>query len=165
MSFALVAKIGPALTLLQKLAATGVHSASQTLELRNALEPLIGQANACVLAAWVGGAPSHASLSFSDARQSAEEACGTRGWFSSDPSVADARKALRDVDPELERLVAQLGEVREAKGAAQLDQQASEDAKKIAKEAAAAAAPAVGATLVIALVAIAVYAVAKGAAS
>jgi len=136
----------------------GAHSASDTLDLRKALTPIVGMTDACLLAAWVGGAPAAASLSWNDNRKPAEDVCDTSGFLGiGGRSVSDAAGALAAQDPALGAALALIGQAKAAKETASLNKGAKEDAEKIKKKAVAtvAAATTIGGGISVVALAIA----------
>ena len=144
-------------TLLQK---GGAKSAMDTLELRNALTPLVGPVAACVIAAWVGGAPPKASQEWVDQRKPAEKECpDNEKWagLSYRFTVAEAMAKLKEQDAQLAHSVSMIGTSKEVKAETNFHQNAKDDADEIYKEIKAATAVGGGVTLVVVAIAAGVY--------
>ena len=112
----------------------GPDSANDTLDLRQSLTPIVGDVPACVIAAWVGGAPAEANQEWVDQRKPAEDMCeDNSAWLglSYKYTVAEALAALAEQDPQLAQAVKMIGTTKEAKEKADFEQNAADDAKEI----------------------------------
>jgi len=110
-------------------------SSSEVADFKAAMrEAGVDDAAACVVSAWLGGAPPGSMWSFFDKRESAEDACGRD--FLSVPDVDDALEALRARSPALAQLVEVKAGKKQRSEYKSLAANADQDAKQLAKDAA-----------------------------
>lgn len=138
--------------------AGGVSSGTDAFDIDQALKPLIGETNACLLSSWCSGSPRESTQSILDARPSAETRCKSDGFLGfGGTSVGDARKALKDVDPQLAQLVDQIGFAAEKKGTDKWLADSKEDSDKITDQIKQGAAIGGGVSLIALAIAAGVY--------
>ena len=111
----------------------GPQNGAEVAQLKATLAPVVGEADACILSAAAGGAVIASAQSWTDQRQSAEDACGEGGFFGRD--FEDAIAELKKINDKAAFYVESMAQGKTAKSTAALDAQADEDAKKIAAEA------------------------------
>jgi len=156
-TFAVVAALGKAMTLVAQYGDGPVKSAHEVLEWRELLDTIMLPGAAAVLAAWIGGAPPKASQTMSDVRQSAEKTALKQTKGGKQYTVKAALDALGKLSPELRSIVANKGLKKEVKAAKNQQKNVDEEVDKIYSDAFEAVKP--GLTIGAGVVALVVVAV------
>ena len=156
-TFAVIAALGKAMTLVAQYGNGPVKSAHEVVEWRDLLDTILMPGAAAVLAAWIGGAPPAASQTMSDVRQSAEKTAFKQTKGAKQYTVKAALIALGKLSPELRSIVANKGMKKEIKAAKNQQKNVDEAVDKLYSDAFEAVKP--GLTIGAGVVALVVVAV------